>query len=373
METAPMPGVESASPSNAHSIPPYTRITLCWSHVSHWNIAEAVWSALKRALPRAQVSIQREMPVHAVEDPTHLWIIVAQQCWPSAARVLPPHPYIVMQTEQYDAWGFNPHNGAPENSANYNLLANALEVWDYSLYNIASAHCEPRLSALSARQRFVPFLYDAQILQPAQVIEWDAKPYDVIIAGWAAPPRRREIIDYLSRNGIRVTNVCDRTHKAFADALAQARIVLNWHASDHHCVLEQGRLIFALAHGSYVVSERSSDIYMDAFYENSVDFVDKGIAKQSLLEIVRGVLANPQAPAIARQRQQQVFQRTFDLSWWLRERVLPYVGQREPRVDAGESTPERLQQAVIDAEHGRVSELYPYFLRRVLPHREIKS
>lgn len=177
-----------------------------------------------------------------------------------------PTNYIAYQFEQ---------TGNPQSwfTPNYlNKLANAIEVWDYSIQNIQNLRSDyPQLKNQSFR--YVPVGY-SPCLNRIQPTPNDHKKYDILFYG-STNPRRNQIIKRLRQENFRVHyRQFDLWHDERDRLISESRIILNLHYYPRP-ILETTRLFYLIANSCFVISEPSLDPILDREYQNYVIFNQK--------------------------------------------------------------------------------------------------
>lgn len=173
-----------------------------------------------------------------------------------------PKNYIAVQLEQ---------TGVPETpwltEEYYSILNNAIEVWDYSKVNIKNFS-----KIVSSPVTFMPLLYMSSLTHSNRLST--KKDIDILFMG-AMNDKRRAFIDKLRNNNINVHvaayNLWGRKRD---NIVARSKILLNTHFYEN-AILETARLSYILSMGEcIIVTEKSSDSFLDNSYANYVDFCD---------------------------------------------------------------------------------------------------
>jgi hypothetical protein len=166
-----------------------------------------------------------------------------------------PQNYIVIQLEQTSAEACNWF------TAKYTqLMANALEVWDYSLVNYQALKT---LTPPPKQIRYVPIHYtpsqDILTLKPPS-----QRDLDVVFMG-SLCPRREKLINDLRLAGLNVYATQSAWGQVREDLLCRTKIVVNLHYYES-AILETTRLSYLLSNHILVVSESSADKLLDNWY-----------------------------------------------------------------------------------------------------------
>lgn len=177
----------------------------------------------------------------------------------TSKNVIPKH-YIAVQLEQ---------TGVPETpwltKEYYSILNNAIEVWDYSKVNIQNFS-----NLVSSPIYFMPLLYMPSLTHHNRLST--KKDIDVLFMG-ALNEKRVNFINKLKDNNINVHVAAYNLWGRKRDAIvARSKILLNIHFYEN-AILETARLSYILSMGEcIVISEKSSDSFLDKSYANYVDF-----------------------------------------------------------------------------------------------------
>lgn len=159
------------------------------------------------------------------------------------ASIALPRNSIVYNTEQIES-------GAAFDSSGYRDLLRRHTVWDYSARNVK------RLAPLlgHARLYHVPVGYVPEL---TRIERREPPDIDVLFYG-SVNERRREVIDRLAAEGVKV-HAAYGVYGAERDALiARSRLVLNVHYYPTN-IFEMIRVSYLLANRTAVVSERSPE------------------------------------------------------------------------------------------------------------------
>lgn len=169
-----------------------------------------------------------------------------------------PSRYIVYNFEQLTTTRIWPESF-------YEKLNRAVEVWDYSLENIA------HLNDHNIKAHHLPFGYSPCLENP--IIPEIPKNYDIMFL--ASLNNRR--IDYLKNLKQELPDkqyyVHDKCfHQDYDNAVASSKISLNIHYYARGTILEVSRIIPLIANKCLVISERSCDEWYDEKFKDMVKF-----------------------------------------------------------------------------------------------------
>lgn len=195
-----------------------------------------------------------------------LYILLAPQLVPSY-----PKHFIVYQIEQWGTrwitspWGILQNNDRP--SSYQQVMAAALEVWDYSRWNIQHFEYpdEPKLERCHVK--YVPFAWFPAAFCEAQ----GDRDIDVLFFG-AMNDKRQSKLMLLEELGINVTVVVVQEFELDA-YVCRSKIVLNLHYYDGQ--LETSRIMQAISMNAMVISEPPIDPADIQDYSAAVVFEDE--------------------------------------------------------------------------------------------------
>jgi hypothetical protein len=176
------------------------------------------------------------------------------------SRNVIPKYYIAVQLEQ---------TGVPQTpwltNEYYSILNNAIEVWDYSKVNIQNFS-----NLVSSPIYFIPLSYIPSLTHHDRLRT--KKDIDVLFMG-ALNEKRVNFINKLKNNNINVHVAAYNLWGRKRDAIvARSKILLNIHFYEN-AILETARLSYILSMGEcIVITEKSSDSFLDQSYANYVDF-----------------------------------------------------------------------------------------------------
>lgn len=152
----------------------------------------------------------------------------------------------------------------------YDVLNNAVAVFDYSIYNIEFFQVNNKINA--GKFFYLPIAYDNSFAKGYSNIE---KEYDVVFYGDDNCDRRKRMLDELKKYyNVKVIN--DLFGDELYKELSKSRIVINIHYYEG-ALLETTRIFECLSLGkAIIISEESVDIDEHESLKDIVDFVKIG-------------------------------------------------------------------------------------------------
>jgi hypothetical protein len=205
---------------------------------------------------------------------------------------LAPVPYIPYQLEQLSEafWDALP-------DAKKDILFKALDVWDYSLENIAFLKDRGRSA------QYAPLGYHECL---ERIPQGHGKDIDVLFFG-SVCERRRHVLDLLSSDkNIAVRFLFGVYGKDRDDAIARSRIILNIHHYESQ-ILETVRISYLLNNRCFVISEQSAINPYKAVGMPMVPYAD-------LVGTCRRFLADPGAMESLREASFREFKENYPMT-----------------------------------------------------------
>lgn len=162
-------------------------------------------------------------------------------------------------------------------SSVFDRFRQAVMVWDFSLENIRV------LNSRGIYGYHVPLGFASSI---EYTIPNHAKDVDVMFVG-DVNPRRKHVLDQFSQHpSLNVSVFGNSWGDTLAKNYARSKIALNMHYYQGRQLLEIHRIIPLIVHRVWVVSESSSDPWLDNQFSQLVDFRDLKDFKATCHEIL---------------------------------------------------------------------------------------
>lgn len=202
-----------------------------------------------------------------------IWIVLGLQNAPPA---LPPN-YIVWNFEQFEIVG------APDfNSKFWDQMAQAKQIWDYSLENIKWLKLNKGLDA-----SHLPLGWMPQMKIPTEypINPWESRTNTFVFVGLMGERRRNilkpcyELAKAKSLN-MYLSNKCWDIE--YNQIYSMTKYGLNIHYYTGKTILEVHRIIPLILNGIWVISERSGDPWYDNLFDSLVTWAEPDTFAQTL-------------------------------------------------------------------------------------------
>lgn len=226
----------------------------------------------------AQGLLQLGMTVTAdinLIDPAARNIVLGAHLLDAASLMKLPASTIIYNTEPLGLHGAKGLDKLP-------LAANRLEIWDYSLRNLAIW----RSLGVSRQIHYLPPGYTRSLTRIEAAVEQDI---DILFYG-SLNPRRYRVLDALTQRGVKLGHLFGVYGKERDAAIARAKLVLNLHFYEAG-IFESVRVSYLLANSKAVVAEVNPDTEIEPWYLDAV----QASPYESLVESCMRLLAD--APA----------------------------------------------------------------------------
>lgn len=233
------------------------------------NIAKSLQCMLQKANIQTTLNIRLitndDINSCAANLSKYMFLLCPQWVYPPNINALPNNKYFVYQLEQFD----KSECKHIHNHYVYNLLRNALHIFEYSKLN---------LTYYDKHQMLIPTNKVTYLMPPVVQIDntqATVKDIDVLFCG-CINQRRAFIFNHLQQNGIKLTVLNNKFGDELQNSIKRAKIFLNLRFSDSK-ILETCRLHEAITSNSTFIVSEEPETPMDdiSIYGTRIHFVKK--------------------------------------------------------------------------------------------------
>lgn len=147
------------------------------------------------------------------------------------------------------------------------MLAGALDNWDYSRVNVEALKSEARINIRYVSPGYTDALSTQELVNRSYIYNDTGKDIDVLFLGWDVWPRRAAIKTALMKERMRIWFVTGLDSEGMKKAIRRAKVCLNMHSHDDMPCFETVRMSFMLANQACIVSEDSIDPEFEIYKE----------------------------------------------------------------------------------------------------------
>ena len=268
---------------------------------------------LARVLKNEGIKVTKVTSVETLNTSLNdtLYILLA----PQLVISYPKH-FIAYQVEQWGTpWITNPWGavqGSDRPSSYRDVLAAALEVWDYSRWNIQ--HFEYPTTVKRCQVKYMPFAW----FPTASCSALNDRDIDVLFFG-AMNDKRQSKLLLLNELGVQVTHVSAQESE-LDTFICRSKIVLNLHYYDG--LLETSRIMHAISLNALVISEPPIDP------SNTYDFDPAVVFEDEVADIADSILSYLGDDAKRHRRVHMAYQyckNKYALRTWLSDTYIAYM------------------------------------------------